>query len=136
MALGGLGAIAQRLISLPVDLTSMVVGSLASSIAVITGDPRRMPNSVNGLSPSNPLLKALDSRPLKVPFHSIIGDRGKGDTPNSSDGVVAYWSSHLAGAESERIVPGPHGSCELPETLDELRRILRLHLKECKIHTL
>jgi hypothetical protein len=25
-------------------------------------------------------------------------------------------------------VPGPHGACELPETLDELRRILHLHL--------
>ena len=23
-----------------------------------------------------------------IPYHSIIGDRGKGDTPNSSDGVV------------------------------------------------
>ncbi len=130
MALGGIGAIGQRLISLPVDLTAMVTGSLGSSIAVITGDPRRMPNSVIGLSPSNPLLKALDSRPIQAPFHSIIGDRGKGDTPNSSDGVVAYWSSHLTGAKSERIVPGPHGSCELPETLDELRRILRLHLME------
>jgi hypothetical protein len=41
--------------------------------------------------------------------HSIIGDRGKGDTPNSSDGVVPYWSSHLATAKSEKIVPGLFG---------------------------
>ena len=33
-----------------------------------------------------------------VPYHSIIGDRGRGDTPKSSDGVVPYWSSHLDGA--------------------------------------
>jgi hypothetical protein len=41
---------------------------------------------------------------------------------------VAYWSSHLDGAKSETIVPGPHGSAELPETIAELDRILRLHL--------
>ena len=32
-------------------------------------------------------------------------------------------------AKSEKIVPGPHGACKMPETLDELRRILHLHLK-------
>ena len=64
---------------------------------------------------------------LRSRKNSIIGDRGKGDTPNSTDGVVAYWSSHLKSAKSELIVPGPHGSCELPETLAELRRILHLH---------
>src|SRR5713101_5285327 len=45
-----------------------------------------------------------------ISYHSIIGDRGRGDSPNSSDGVVAYWSSHLDGAKSERIVPSGHGS--------------------------
>jgi hypothetical protein len=65
---------------------------------------------------------------MNVPYHSVIGDRGKGDSPNSTDGVVAYWSSHLDGAQSEKIVPGPHGSCELPETIAELDRILRLNV--------
>ncbi|MEY3897498.1 MAG: hypothetical protein RLZZ214_3019, partial [Verrucomicrobiota bacterium] len=74
-------------------------------------------------------LKAIDSVPFRAPHHSIIGDRGKGDTPNSSDGVVPYWSSHLGTAKSEKIVPGPHGSCELPQTIEELKRILHLHLK-------
>jgi hypothetical protein len=45
---------------------------------------------------------------------------------------VPYWSSHLASAQSELIVPGPHGSYELPETIDELRRILKLHLRSRK----
>ena len=96
---------------------------------IITGDPGRLPTSVDGLSPRSPTLKALDQQPITVPHHSIIGDRGKGDTPKSSDGVVEYWSSHLKAAKSEKIVPGPHGACELPETLDELRRLLRLHLQ-------
>jgi hypothetical protein len=27
------------------------------------------------------------------------------------------------------IVPGPHGACELPQTIAELDRILRLYLR-------
>jgi hypothetical protein len=128
MAVGTLGDLAIRLISLPVNIVSTATTTLGSSVA-LTGDPGRMPTSIDGLSPNNPSFKVLDSRPIQVPHHSIIGDRGKGDTPNSSDGVVEYWSSHLKSAKSEKIVPGPHGACEMPETLDELRRILHLHLK-------
>lgn len=87
-----------------------------------------MPTGINGLSPRNPVLRSLDTLPIAVPYYSIIGDRGRGDTPNSSDGVVPYWSSHLTGAQSELIVPGPHGSYALPQTIAELKRILRLHL--------
>ncbi len=84
---------------------------------------------IAGLSPSNPLFKVLEKTPIEVPHHSIIGDRGRGDSPNSSDGVVPFSSSHLASAESELIVPGPHGSHDIPETIDELERILEVHLK-------
>jgi hypothetical protein len=61
----------------------------------------------------------------RVPYHSIIGDRGRGDTPNSSDGVVPYWSSHLDGAQSEKIVPSGHGAEHSPEAITEVLRILR-----------
>ena len=71
----------------------------------------------------------MNAARITVPYHSIIGDRGKGDSPNSTDGVVPYWSSHLDGAQSEVIVPGPHGACELPQTIAELDRILRLYLR-------
>ena len=39
-----------------------------------------------------------------IPYNSIIADRSRGDTSNSSNGVVPYWSSNLDGAQSERIV--------------------------------
>lgn len=129
MAIGTLGELAIKLISLPADIVTTAAGTVGSSMSVVTGDPKRMPTSIDGLSPENPTLKVLDSRPINVPHHSIIGDRGKGGSPNSSDGVVEYWSSHLCSAKSENIVPGPHGACELPETIDELRRLLHLHLK-------
>ena len=128
MALGSIGELGRRMIALPVDLTSVVSNSVGDSLSLVTGAPGGMPNSVTGLSPTNPALKVLDSRPMTAPYHTILGDRGRGDGPLSSDGVVKYWSSHLTKAESEKVVPGPHGSCELPETLEELRRILRLHL--------
>ena len=129
MASGGLGKIAISLINLPGQLASVMKDSLSGGeLLQLTGSSKRLPNSVWGLKPTNPALPVINEARISVPYHSIIGDRGKGDSPNSTDGVVAYWSSHLDGAQSEKIVPGPHGSCELPQTIAELDRILRLHL--------
>jgi hypothetical protein len=129
MAAGGVGSLAKKMIALPGDIASQLTTSLGDSIAILTGDSKRLPNSVSGLSPTNPTLKVIDQKPIIAPYHSIIGDRGEGNTPKSSDGVVEYWSSSLKGAESELIVPGPHGACQLPETIAELRRILHLQLR-------
>jgi hypothetical protein len=109
-----------------IRMPANIMSAVAEAPGVIT--ERRQLSSVHRLSPSNPLYPAIDHIPIQVPYHSIIGDRGKGDTPNSSDGVVPYWSSHLDGARSELIVPGPHGSYSLPQTIAELKRILKLHL--------
>jgi pimeloyl-ACP methyl ester carboxylesterase len=129
MASGGLGKFAISLINLPGQLTTVMKDALSSADLIkLTGSAKRLPNSVWGLKPSNPALPVLNSAQITVPYHSIIGDRGKGGCPNCTDGVVAYWSSHLGGAKSECIVPGPHGSCELPQTIAELDRILRLNL--------
>jgi hypothetical protein len=130
MASTGIGKLGISLITLPLTLSSTIKDSLTSAdLALLTGSAKRLPNSVSGLRPSNPALKVVNSGRITAPYHSIIGDRGRGDSPNSTDGVVPYWSSHLDGAKSECIVPGPHGSCELPQTITELDRILRLHLK-------
>jgi triacylglycerol esterase/lipase EstA (alpha/beta hydrolase family) len=129
-AVSGLGRFGRSLIALPVAMTSMFRQSLTDvDLTQFTGSARRLPNSVSGLSPNNPTLKIVNSATISAPYHSIIGDRGKGDSPNSTDGVVPYWSSHLDGAQSEVIVPGPHGACELPQTIAELDRILRLHFR-------
>jgi hypothetical protein len=128
MASGGLGKFAISLINLPGQLTTIMKDALSGAELVqLTGSAKRLPNSVWGLKPSNPAFPVLNGAPISVPYHSIIGDRGKGNSPNSTDGVVAYWSSHLDGAKSELIVPGPHGSCALPQTIAELDRILRQH---------
>jgi triacylglycerol esterase/lipase EstA (alpha/beta hydrolase family) len=130
MASGGIGKLGISLIALPLNIASTITDSLTNAeIAQITGSSKRLPNSIIGLKPTNPVYATVNATKINAPYHSIIGDRGKGDSPNSTDGVVPYWSSHLAGAKSERIVPGPHASCELPQTIKELDRILELHLK-------
>ena len=129
LATSGIGGLGISLIRLPRKLASTVTDSLTGeNLAQITGNAKRLPNSVSGLKPTNPALPIVNAPRMTVPYHSIIGDRGKGNSPNSTDGVVAYWSSHLDGAKSEKIVPGPHGSTALPETIAELDRILKLHL--------
>jgi hypothetical protein len=110
-----------RLLKLPSTITSAFIDLPGNLI------DRGQLTSVAGLSPSNPLFKALDEIPIQVPHHSIIGDRGRGDTPNSSDGVVRYSSSHLASAQSELIVPDGHGAYKDPQAIKEIRRILLLN---------
>jgi hypothetical protein len=85
------------------------------------------PTSLYSLAP-NPLLDGLAGLPITVPFHSIIGDRGLGGGGQSSDGVVSYSSSHLAGAESEKIVPAGHTVFSNELTVLEIKRILEENL--------
>jgi pimeloyl-ACP methyl ester carboxylesterase len=130
MASSGLGRFGTSLIALPLNIASAMTGVLTSAELVqLTGSSKRLPNSITGLKPSNPALPIVNEARISVPYHSIIGDRGKDHCPDCTDGVVPYWSSHLDGAQSEVIVPGPHGACELPQTIAELDRILRLHLR-------
>ncbi len=133
LAVGSLGMLASRLISIPGTLLKTMENALGVSFDLIAGiNGGRIPTGIQSLSPRSPVLLALNTLPIQAPHHSIIGDRGRGDTPCSSDGVVPYWSSHLDSAESELIVPGPHSSYDLPQTIAELRRILRLHLRSIK----
>jgi pimeloyl-ACP methyl ester carboxylesterase len=130
-AVSGLGKFGENLIAFPTAMTSTFRRSLTDvDLTEFAGNARRLPNSVSGLSPKNPSLKIVNSATITAPYHSIIGNRGKGDCPNCTDGVVPYSSSHLDGAQSELIVPGPHGSVNLPQSIAELKRILQLHLKE------
>jgi hypothetical protein len=128
MASGGIGSLAIKLISLPADLTTTIKSEIPEETLRKINNGR-LPNSVSNLAPNAPYLQVLNKEPILTPYHSIIGNRGKpGPLADSSDGVVPYWSSHLDGAKSECIVPGPHGACQLPQTITELDRILRLHV--------
>ena len=93
--------------------------------------PMRRSNSVDSLSPKSRFLNAMNTIPMTpgIPYNTIIGDRGRGDSPNSSDGVVPYWSSHMNGAESECIVPSRHGAHQNPQAIAEVLRILKANAR-------
>jgi pimeloyl-ACP methyl ester carboxylesterase len=130
LASNWIGRIGSMLVRTPTKLLT-VSRTLRESL---TTDPaalqlKRLPNSVDTMAPNNRFVLGINTVPITpgIPYHSIIGDRGRGDTPNSSDGVVPYWSSHLDGAKSERIVPSDHGSPQNPQAIAEVHRILQLN---------
>ena len=91
--------------------------------------PKRRANSVDSLSPESRFVNSINTIPMTpgVPYHTIIGDRGRGDSPNSSDGTVPYWSSHMQGAATEDIVPSNHSAHQDPHAIAEVLRILKSH---------
>jgi hypothetical protein len=91
--------------------------------------PKRRSNSVDTLSPKSPFGKAVNTLPItpSVTYHTIIGDRGRGDSPDSSDGLVPYWSSHMDGADSEFIAPCNHSAHQNSQAIREVLRILKLY---------
>ncbi|MGL5095890.1 MAG: esterase/lipase family protein, partial [Planctomycetia bacterium] len=93
---------------------------------------KRLPTSIDNLSPNDPILQTVARLPLDgaVPLHSIIANRpGAPPPPNGSDGVVKYPSAHLDQAESEVVVPAGHVCNNHPLAILEMRRILLEHLK-------
>jgi pimeloyl-ACP methyl ester carboxylesterase len=131
LAQSWLGSIGSSLVSLPSDLLKFNMMLIKENVSLLRTDfqQNRVANSINSLRPDAPIYAALNSSPFAkgVPYHSIVGDRGRGDTPNSSDGFVHYSSSHLDGAESELIVPTGHQAYESPLAVDEIKRILKKH---------
>lgn len=85
--------------------------------------------SIDSLSPRQPTLKIMASLPVRrdVQQFSIIGaTKSKLPLPETSDGVVPYWSSHLDDSVSEKVVSGNHGCYESDEAIEEMKRILKL----------
>lgn len=125
-----IGGLAKRLVKLPATLVSLGIEE-ARYEKQEAGSKHldRFPDSIDTLAPDNDFVKAVNSLPMRsdVPYHTIAGDRGRGDSPNSSDGVVPYWSSHQKRAKSELIVPSHHGAHQTKEAIAEVERILKEH---------
>lgn len=119
------------LVQLPQALVKEVVHIATLQQDNALTDPRRLTRwytSLSQLSPQSREITMLAKRPpLAVPTHSILGDRGRHNSPRSSDGIVPYWSSHLSWG-TENIVPTDHHVQEAPETASLLKDILHTHL--------
>lgn len=124
--------LAQRFVSFPgamkarsQELMKLMSGS--ESAGFLKG---KMPTSLDSMSPKNPALLAMAEIPVRPPIkaNSIIAAEGDGDYHKSRDGLVTYQSSHVDYAESEFIVRSFHSCLDNPATIEEVRRILHVHL--------
>ncbi len=81
------------------------------------------PSPLNSLAASSPLTQAFGRLPLEPPtrYHSIIAAR---------DEYLTYESAHLAGVESELVLPARHQETDGAASLAEIVRILRRHRLE------
>ncbi len=123
----------RRLVFLPVDIVkqTIILGQALAAAEVPEqwrfGENR---TSIDSMSPKNPALLALSEIPLApgVKGHSIIAVQGEGDPAELNDGVVEYKSAHVDYVASEFIVQSGHSCQGHPLTIEEVRRILLLHL--------
>ena len=125
--------LARRLTTLPFQLTG-VSADLARN-----PDAARspfVPTATDNMSPRSPFIRGLQEIPVapSIRVHSIISVEAKYwsdgyfDSERGNDGVVAYSSAHIEPVESEMVVRSPHSCQGNPHTIEEVRRILRLHV--------
>jgi hypothetical protein len=93
------------------------------------GTPFRIPTALDNMDGSNPFVQTLSGLPIAngVHAHSIIPVTGDGPPEEGNDGVVKYKSAHIEGVESELVVRSGHSTQSVPETIEEVRRILYEH---------
>ncbi len=122
----------RRLTTLPLQLSQV---SLDISRNLDAARSPFMPTAVDNMSPRHPFIRGLQDIPVapSIHAHSIISveanywSDGSFNAEQGNDGVVAYSSAHIDGVESELVVRSPHSCQGNPHTIEEVRRILRLH---------
>ncbi len=84
------------------------------------------------MSPRHHFIRALQEIPVapSVTVNSIIAVEGDGPVAEGDDGVVQYASAHIEPVESELVVKSSHSVQGNPHAIEEVRRILRLHVAE------
>ena len=89
-------------------------------------------DSIRSLRPDNPNFPIVLKMPVGkgTSYHSIIGQVNRSKPiGEGTDKVVPYWSSHLDGAASEKIVDASHTQITHDdEAIEEARRLLYLHI--------
>ena len=119
----------KRFINLPGTLVSQFQVLLKQQEFAELG-MSQIPTSVENMSPGHPFLRALNDLPIdsRIKANSIIAVQGGPPFVGKTDGVVAYESAHIDGVESELVVNSGHSTQSNPDTILEVRRILRTHI--------
>jgi pimeloyl-ACP methyl ester carboxylesterase len=125
--------LARRLTTLPLQLSGMSA-DLARNPGAATSP--FVPTATDNMSPRSPFIRGLQDIPVasSITAHSIISveakywSDGSFDSVRGNDGVVANSSAHIEPVASEMVVRSPHSCQSNPHTIEEVRRILRLHV--------
>jgi len=124
--------IMRRLVTLPLTLMKdfAQIGALNPELGAQLATGGRMLTALDNMRPGDPFVRSLSASSLApgVTAHSIVAVEGVGDFLDRNDGLVAYRSAHLDGIASEKIVRSSHSMQSNPDTILEVRRILREHL--------
>ena len=130
---GLLASLLSLLIAIPKAILMPTIDFLDRNPDALKGEfKKRKLTSVDNLSPTNPMIEALEEIPIApgVTYHSIMGNIDEEPDEEMTDGIVPYSSSHLEGAASEKVVPAGHSAHYHPYAILEVRRILQEHLAE------
>ncbi len=128
-----LGTFASKLVSFSGELVRAGAELLsANPEAMAARRLSRVPSSVDNMKPDSAFTRALQQTVLApgVRAHSIVAVKGDGPFRSGNDGVVEYESAHIDGVESEVVVRSSHSTQANPTTVEEMRRILTLHLEQ------
>jgi pimeloyl-ACP methyl ester carboxylesterase len=118
--------VTRKMLSLPFTLTGV-----AADLARNPGTASMViPSAVDNMSPRHHFIRALQEIPVtsSIPVNSIVAVEGDGPVEEGDDGVVKYSSAHITPVESELVVKSNHSTQGNPHTIEEVRRILRLHV--------
>lgn len=131
---GRIGHLASMLISLPFRILSPLAEVFERQPEILSmGSMDDIPRSTDNMDPQTPFVRTFADIPVApgIEVHSIIAVDNLDDPKEEwNDGVVAYASAHIEGVASELIVASGHSTQDNPLTIEEVRRILREHLKE------
>ncbi|MDP3876261.1 MAG: alpha/beta fold hydrolase [Methylobacter sp.] len=119
----------RSLVTLPVDLVKggfEKFAQLSGQLKLPASLKGKLPTSADGMSPDNPILKALVDLPLApgITGNSIVAVLPDMDIKTGNDGVVEYSSAHIDDVESEYVVRTGHSAQGHPLAIEEVRRIL------------
>ncbi len=129
-ALGIVGSFASWLVNLPGRFTKLSLAFLTlQRKGVFLGSVSGIPTSIDNMNPNDRFIRGLSAIRIAdgVVANSIVGVEGGGPPAEGGDGVVKYSSAHIDGVESEKIVHSAHSMQGNPETIQEVKRILREH---------
>ena len=126
--------LAQRFIELPWNMLRTGRGGLQAALPRPLPKALRkgVPTSIENMKPGSPFAESFSALPRspEIKAHSIISVKPGGAIEQGTDGVVAYTSAHLDDVESEFVVRCSHSCQAHPSVIEEVRRILLLHVND------